>query len=116
MSDNEIYLLIKYIKSVLWTVAKRLSYTEDARCLKVNGPYFWFCYALIFKKLSVYGIKVVTHGLLKCDVIPYDIQAQRFRRNLLPPPHPEHVRIRFLRHAATYLPDNTASHPRKSQS
>jgi len=25
-SDNEIYLLIKYIKSVLWRVAKRLSY------------------------------------------------------------------------------------------
>jgi len=29
-------LLIKYIKSVLWRVAKRLSYIEDARCLKVN--------------------------------------------------------------------------------
>jgi len=28
--------LIKYIKSILWRVAKRLSYTEDARCLKVN--------------------------------------------------------------------------------
>ena len=36
MSDNEIYLLIKYTKSVLWRVAKRLSYTEDARRLKVN--------------------------------------------------------------------------------
>jgi len=36
ISDNEIYLLIKCIKSVLWTVAKRLSYIEDARCLKVN--------------------------------------------------------------------------------
>ena len=36
ISDNEIYLLIKYIKSVLWKVAKRLSYIEDARCLKVN--------------------------------------------------------------------------------
>ena len=33
---NEIYLLIKYIKSVLWRVAKRLSYIEDARCLKAN--------------------------------------------------------------------------------
>jgi len=32
---NEIYL-IKYIKSVLWRVVKRLSYTEDAQCLKVN--------------------------------------------------------------------------------
>jgi len=36
MSDNEIYLLIKYIKSVLWRVAKRLSYNEDARYLKVK--------------------------------------------------------------------------------
>ena len=36
ISDNEIYLLTKYIKSVLWRVAKRLSYIEDARCLKVN--------------------------------------------------------------------------------
>jgi len=27
-------LLIKYIKRVLWRVAKRLSYIEDARCLK----------------------------------------------------------------------------------
>ena len=36
ISDNEIYLLIKYIKSVLWRVAKCLSYIENARCLKVN--------------------------------------------------------------------------------
>jgi len=28
-------LLIKYIKSVLWRVAKCLSYIEEARCLKV---------------------------------------------------------------------------------
>jgi len=34
--DIEIYLLIKYIKSILWRVAKRLSYIEDARCLKVK--------------------------------------------------------------------------------
>ena len=36
ISDNEIYLLIKYIKSVLWWVAKDLSYIEDPRCLEVN--------------------------------------------------------------------------------
>ena len=29
-------ILIKYIESVLWRVAKGPSYTEDARCLKVN--------------------------------------------------------------------------------
>ena len=28
--------MIKYIKSVLWRVAKRLSYIEDALCLKVK--------------------------------------------------------------------------------
>ena len=36
ISDNEIYLLIKYIKSVLWRVAKCLSYIEEARCLRVK--------------------------------------------------------------------------------
>jgi len=29
-------LLIKYIKSILWRVAKCLSYIEEARCLKVK--------------------------------------------------------------------------------
>jgi hypothetical protein len=36
MSDNEIYLLIMYIKIVLWRVAKRLSCIVYARCLRVN--------------------------------------------------------------------------------
>ena len=36
ISDNEIYLLIKYIKSVLWRAVKRLSYIQNARCLKVK--------------------------------------------------------------------------------
>jgi hypothetical protein len=40
ISDNEIYLLIKYIKSVLWSVGKCLSYIEEARCLKVNTKLF----------------------------------------------------------------------------
>jgi len=41
ISDNEIYLFIKYINSVLWRVAKRLSYIEDAQCLKVNQVVYW---------------------------------------------------------------------------
>ena len=41
MSDNEIYLLIKYIKSVLWRVAKCLSYIEEARCLRVKVHQFY---------------------------------------------------------------------------
>ena len=36
ISDNEIYLLIKYTKNLLWRAAKRLSYIEDAWCLKVK--------------------------------------------------------------------------------
>ena len=36
ISDNEIYLLIKYIISFLWRVTKPLSYKQDTRCLKVN--------------------------------------------------------------------------------
>ena len=39
-SDNEINLLIKYIKSVLWRVAKRLSYMDEARRLKVKQTNF----------------------------------------------------------------------------
>ena len=61
ISDNEIYLLIKYIKSVLWRVAKRLSYTEDVRCLKVKH----------LKKLSLNNmeeIQYVSHmpDICKC--------------------------------------------------
>jgi hypothetical protein len=44
-----IYMLIKYIKSFLWRVVKRLSYTEEARRLKVKrsvkrdySVYFFF--------------------------------------------------------------------------
>ena len=36
ISDNETYLLIKYIRSILLRVAKRLSYIQDAWCLKFN--------------------------------------------------------------------------------
>ena len=51
ISDNEIYLLIKYIKSVLWRVAKCLSYMQEARCLKVNRLHF-FQFWLHNKKLN----------------------------------------------------------------
>jgi len=34
--EREREMLIKYIKSVLWRVAKCPSYIEEARCLKVN--------------------------------------------------------------------------------
>ena len=34
--NHLVYLLIKYTKGVLWRVVKRLSYIQDARCLKVK--------------------------------------------------------------------------------
>ena len=61
--DNEIYLLIKYIKSVFWRVAKCLSYIEEARCLKVNI----FTY---FSSVHVSGMHVPIIGrklLYLCD-------------------------------------------------
>ena len=41
ISDNEIYLLIKYIKSVLWRAAKCLSNIEEAWCLKVKKKLYF---------------------------------------------------------------------------
>jgi len=41
-------ILIKYIKSILWRVAKRLSYIEDAQCLKVKAVSFHLSSLLFF--------------------------------------------------------------------
>ena len=49
------YLLTKYIKSVLWGEAVRLSYIWDAWCLKVNvGIYeqLLFCFSFCHTKGS----------------------------------------------------------------
>jgi len=53
ISENEIYLLIKYIKSVLWRAVKRLSSIEDARCLKVNWYSF---YSVLYSNESRKGV------------------------------------------------------------
>jgi hypothetical protein len=53
ISDNKIYLLIKYIKSVLRRVAKACPNIEDARCLKVKlvrAGFTHFCGYNINKK------------------------------------------------------------------
>ena len=50
ISDNEIYLLIKYIKSVLWRVAKCLSYIEEARCVKVKMVLYNMCKGVLMKR------------------------------------------------------------------
>ena len=60
ISGNEIYLLITYIKCILWRVTKRLSYTEDARCLKVNLP---------VNAIDAVGLAaVILNELLKCFI------------------------------------------------
>ena len=75
ISDNEIYLLTKCIKSVLWRVAKRLSYIQDAWRLEVNTfPVFypkigefnfskllsWICACKWNSKNTVTGLKMET--------------------------------------------------------
>ena len=61
ISDNEIYLLIKYIKSVLWRVAKCLSYIEEARCLKVK---------LLQKHLAIHSnVNAVTKGCFLLGIL-----------------------------------------------
>ena len=73
ISDNEIYLLIKYIKSLLWRVAKCLSYTEDARCLKVK-----------YKMDTGRSLKGFGHtGASSCEMIHYCYLSYRLRRFLL---------------------------------
>ena len=48
ISDNEIYLLIKYIKSVLWRAAKHLSYKQDAWCLNGNSDWYGIDKVIVF--------------------------------------------------------------------
>ena len=61
ISDNKIYLFIKYTKSVLWRVGKSLSYIEDARCLKVNDNARYF---LIDIHKKCMNLTLNTHQLL----------------------------------------------------
>jgi len=47
-------LLIKYIKSVLWRVAKFLSYIEEAWCLKVKCIHLWlYHYFKVIIKVNI---------------------------------------------------------------
>jgi len=73
VSNNEIYLLIKYIKSVFCRVAKRLSYIEDARCLKVkpkSSPRSSYSY-LLNKSMCKTFISAV---LLHAPSMPFSFQ------------------------------------------
>jgi len=88
--------LIKYIKSVLWRVAKRLSYIEDARCLKVKILCLLFCYVKTscelfqevlyhYNYLSVYllVLRLLEGPRTSCNTTacPYDILRVRVKFN-----------------------------------
>ena len=81
MSDNGIYLLIKCIKSVLWRVAKRLSYIEDARCLTAKraenyAESCWGCSAiesqLLLLELKIRYPKRMHFELVYWPILPYE--------------------------------------------
>ena len=73
ISDNEMYLLIKYIKIVLWRVAKRLSYIEEARCLKVKRVIF----TKDFGNVRVYIVHSPTYALL-LNLEKFNIYIKRY--------------------------------------
>ena len=65
ISNNEKYLLIKYIEIDLWKVAKHLSYMEDERCLKVKS---------VWKYISFQGLSAserITFRLKVSSFPPY---------------------------------------------
>ena len=74
ISDNEVYLLIKHIKSVLWRVAKRLSYIQDARCVKVNSYTFR---PKLYNYICV-GLQIVGHSN------PPEIKKKREKHLIVP--------------------------------
>ena len=61
------YLLIKYIKSVLWRVAKCLPCIEEARCLKVNDNMHKD--AVAAGAGLVHRAKVTAHNLPKVQLL-----------------------------------------------
>ena len=80
MSYNEIYLLIKYIKSVLWRVVKGLSYIKDARCLKVN--YFvnnaWYIRRCFLKfAVKPFHLQAVWNTRVQCILLPQKFYMSR---------------------------------------
>ena len=71
-------MLIKYIKSVLWRVAKCLSYIEEARCLKVNTDVrlIWSLNTIALRiysggNSSLYTVNLRAGGHNRVDVLLY---------------------------------------------
>ena len=71
ISDNEIYFLIEYTKIVLWRVAKRLSYIEDARCLKFNKSYSFFFLTIFKYRHIIYSRRYEPKSLASGNLLWY---------------------------------------------
>ena len=56
--SNYVNLLIKYVKSFFWRVAKCLSYIEDARCLKVQYKILHFVYKELIWVITDFSVVV----------------------------------------------------------
>jgi len=64
--------LIKYTKSVLWRAAKRLSYIQDARCLKVKARSYNHCCTGKSNKYYVFWMCVCCLSYPACNAhAPY---------------------------------------------
>ena len=85
ISENEIYLLIKYIKGVLWRAVKRLSYIEEARCLKVKRASLWFLWYSLLQSDAAYHIMFHAHFLVPepiCCLKLYEISLKLYEISL----------------------------------
>ena len=82
ISDNEIYLLIKYIKSIFLRVEKRLSYIEEARCLKVKNEWSYASaptWAVTFS-LLFYSLRINCLYLLILKLFHAELVMSKFRQ------------------------------------
>jgi len=84
ISDNEIYLLIKYKKGVLWRVVKRLSYKQDARCLKVNELLQWNQPTALKKKTESTFLKFFCFIFRYSQTISVFIENAKHNINMCP--------------------------------
>ena len=74
--------MIKYIKSVLWRAAKRLSYIEDARCLKVKGCFATVRGSMRMGMCTVFG----RHKKATLGVTAVAITAPKLNNNYMEQP------------------------------
>jgi len=91
-----------HIKSVLWRVAKRLSYKEDARCLKVNKNYARCLPWLRFQQIDMIRSKIFNFCCFPALIFFYIHGSV----------HPDSILIRYNKmkqYAGIYLLQNNST-------